>query len=412
MRGQGIAKRCAASGLFALWSSLFTAAGLGQAAASDTPDAPDVWYQIEVLVVKPTDSDALKSEQWPLLPELSHSATWRIQPNTDISEALETAYNVASELTPEGLITVDWQRPSPPDWPGLDETLYDYSLVDSLRRDVRTDPVRLDYLTTTGLLDLERRFIIPRDNPNRPDSLTSKIQSIDETTPLPVTAVWLSQQKTPKPELLRAQQRLANNPDYQVLAYLRWAEILGDEENSTPIRVDTASWGEPWPELQGDITVYVSRFLHVKTNLWLNTSGQYLPDWKMPSPPPPVDPVAHQTSKHQRRVVTESRSPIREITPLGRPDWQLEQGIGERFRALERARPDSLFANGLQDSEPEYPFRHAIALSQTRKMRSGEIHYIDHPALGLVVSITRIEDEALIDFKRSVLAQQTPSSRD
>jgi hypothetical protein len=104
-------------------------------------------------------------------------------------------------------------------------------------------------------------------------------------------------------------------------------------------------------------------------------------------------------------VVTESRPPIREITPLGRPDWQLEQGIGERFRALERARPDSLFANGLQDSEPEYPFRHAIALSQTRKMRSGEIHYIDHPALGLVVSITRIEDEALIDFKRSVLAQ-------
>ena len=85
MRGQGIGKRCAASGLFALWSSLFTAAGLGQAAASDTPDAPDVWYQIEVLVVKPTDSDALKSEQWPLLPELSHSATWRIQPNTDIS---------------------------------------------------------------------------------------------------------------------------------------------------------------------------------------------------------------------------------------------------------------------------------------------------------------------------------------
>jgi hypothetical protein len=39
-------------------------------------------------------------------------------------------------------------------------------------------------------------------------------------------------------------------------------------------------------------------------------------------------------------------------------------------------------------------------------MRSGEIHYIDHPALGIVVSITRIEDEALVDFKRSVLEQQ------
>ena len=407
MKREWVAKHCAASGLFVLlWSCLQPAASFGQAAGSDNPDASKIWYQIEVLVVKPTDSEALKSEQWPLLPELSHSATWRIQPNADISDALETAYEVTSELTSQGLITVDWQRPSPPDWPGLDETLYDYSLADSLRRDVTTDPVRLDYLTTTGLLDRERRFIIPRDNPNRPDGATSQIQNVDEATPLPVTTVWLSDQKTPKPELLRARQRLANNSDYQVLAYLRWAEILAYEEASTPVRLDTASWGEHWPELQGDITVYVSRFLHVKTNLWLNTSGQYLPDWRMPPPPPPVDPVAHLTSENKLHVVTESKSPITEVTPLGRPDWQLEQGIGERFRALERARPDSVFGNGLRDNDPEYPFRHAIALSQTRKMRSGEIHYIDHPALGIVVSITRIEDEALVDFKRSVLEQQ------
>ena len=166
MKREWVAKHCAASGLFVLlWSSLQPVASFGQAAGSDSPDASKIWYQIEVLVVRPTDYEALNSEQWPLLPELSHSATWRIQPNADISDALETAYEVTSDLTSQGLITVDWQRPSPPDWPGLDETLYDYSLADSLRRDVTTDPVRLDYLTTTGLLDRERRFIIPRDNP-------------------------------------------------------------------------------------------------------------------------------------------------------------------------------------------------------------------------------------------------------
>jgi hypothetical protein len=37
---------------------------------------------------------------------------------------------------------------------------------------------------------------------------------------------------------------------------------------------------------------------------------------------------------------------------------------------------------------PAYPYRHAVALQQKRRMRSKEIHYIDHPMLGLIIKFT------------------------
>ena len=36
-----------------------------------------------------------------------------------------------------------------------------------------------------------------------------------------------------------------------------------------------------------------------------------------------------------------------------------------------------------------------ILLEQTRRMRSGEVHYIDHPLLGLIIKFTPISGEEL-----------------
>lgn len=48
------------------------------------------------------------------------------------------------------------------------------------------------------------------------------------------------------------------------------------------------------------------------------------------------------------------------------------------------------------DEDPfVYPWRHAITQRQARRMRSNEIHYIDHPIIGVVVKITPASDELL-----------------
>lgn len=389
------------------WVALCSVLNAPPVIGQDDAEPEKTWFQIEILVLTSNNPNALNEEAWPLKPSLIPAERWRLQPSEDVSTELQAIYQVETTQTPTGTFDIDWSSPTNSPWPGLDETLFQYRPSDLYEPALQFEVERLDYKLGYSSFSSERMFVIPRDNPNRLDAMVSAMAPIDDSTPLPMTHVWLDEDdRTPKPELTRAKQRLESSDDYQVRHYLRWAEQLQDEPKSLPVRIDSASQGQPWPELQGDITVYVSRYLHIKTNLWLNTDGHYLPDWQMPAPPEPVNPVQHRGLPVGAQRLASSSSELPEITALGRPDWLLEAGIGEQFRYLERNRPDSNLPNGLVDEEVTYPYRHAIALQQTRRMRSGEIHYIDHPAMALIVSITRIEDENLAEFKRWVLAEQ------
>jgi hypothetical protein len=50
---------------------------------------------------------------------------------------------------------------------------------------------------------------------------------------------------------------------------------------------------------------------------------------------------------------------------------------------------------GLEDTGPTYPWRHAVLMQQSRRMRSNELHYLDHPLLGIVVKLTPLDEEQL-----------------
>lgn len=376
-------------------------------ATQDELEADKTWFQIEVLVLTSTNPNALTGEEWPLQPTLTTPADWRLQPSDDVSQELQSVYQVETSQTPQGTFEVNWSNPLDKPWPGLDETLFQYQPSDLYTAALMTETDRLDYKLGSTSFPSERLFVIPRDNPNRLDAMVSGLKPIDEDTPLTSTQFWLkASSPIPKPELAEAKQRLDRSEDYQVRHYLRWAEQLGDESEALPVRLDSAASGQAWPELQGDITVYVSRYLHIKTNLWLNTDGHHLPEWQMLPPPKPIDPVQHIDLDVLRERLPHQGSELQEVTPLGRPDWLLEAGIGLQFRYLERSRPDSSLSKSLIDEESPYPYRHAVGLQQTRRMRSGEIHYIDHPAIAVIASVTRIEGETLADFKRSVLAEQ------
>ncbi|RLA50069.1 MAG: hypothetical protein DRQ65_09410, partial [Gammaproteobacteria bacterium] len=106
----------------------------------------------------------------------------------------------------------------------------------------------------------------------------------------------------------------------------------------------------------------------LETNLWLNTPGDYLPGvWRMP--PPPLGPPS---------LIIEALPEPESLTG----DWasepeptSLPEGAGELT---------------VTDEElgPVYPYRHAVLLQQERRMRSTEVHYIDHPMLGVVAKLT------------------------
>ena len=57
------------------------------------------------------------------------------------------------------------------------------------------------------------------------------------------------------------------------------------------------------------------------------------------------------------------------------------------------------------EAGPVYPYRHAVLVQQKRRMRSNEVHYIDHPLLGAVIKFTPVtaDDLAAIAAEQPLL---------
>lgn len=140
--------------------------------------------------------------------------------------------------------------------------------------------------------------------------------------------------------------------------------------------LDRSGDSASYPPLQGTITLYRSRFLHLETNLWLNTGGSYLPgDWGMPAPP--LGPSSLELVEPPL-LAAELESAL-EFGSDYNPAWDQVESMAEA--EVEPA--------------PTYPWRHAVLLQQQRRMRSNEVHYIDHPLLGVVIKLTPLTPEAL-----------------
>ncbi|MEZ5572332.1 MAG: CsiV family protein [Halioglobus sp.] len=152
---------------------------------------------------------------------------------------------------------------------------------------------------------------------------------------------------------------------YRILFHEAWIQPIAGKSAAIPIVLDRSGDGGPWPALQGTIKLYLSRYFYLDTNLWLNTQGEYLPGtWRMPPPPRgPASPVNTATES----IATESPA-------------------AAESTVLSTRQPGAALAEEVVESD--YPFRHAVLLKQSRRMRSGQLNYIDHPMLGVLVKIS------------------------
>lgn len=168
---------------------------------------------------------------------------------------------------------------------------------------------------------------------------------------------------------------------YDILFHETWVQPVASKTDALPIVVDRSGDNQAWPQLQGSIKLYLSRYLHIETNLWLNTMGQYLPQyWEAPAPPfgPPSLIIEEPEIPLEALIVAENMAiPTSEEQPEEDPENP------------ENTQPLAI------DTGPVYPWRHAILLQQKRRMRSTEVHYIDHPLLGVVALITPLSEEDL-----------------
>lgn len=168
-------------------------------------------------------------------------------------------------------------------------------------------------------------------------------------------------------------QKLERSPNFQVLFHNAWRQIITNEKNAQSILIQGGLAFGPHKELEGSIRLSVATYLKLQTNLWysqfeLNVGQEQIRQW------PEIPKQPNQQIKPIAGLSLDS-------------SLELDQAL-----ATENQQWDSSTFNTLDNSESgtdnNYLTRQIILLQQTRDMRSSEVHYLDHPAVGIVVQVT------------------------
>lgn len=137
--------------------------------------------------------------------------------------------------------------------------------------------------------------------------------------------------------LAREARRINAQPDLQVIEHIRWQQEVPEREAPLPIYIRNESFG-----LHGVLNVTLGRYLHLSANLWIDSTTARVGD-----------------------------------------------SIGAFDQTL-LTRANSMLTPG-RNVQQRYAGYRYIELSESRRMRSGETHYLDHPTLGVLVRITPVE---------------------
>ena len=129
--------------------------------------------------------------------------------------------------------------------------------------------------------------------------------------------------------------RMRRSGDYEILHHGKWLQTVPPRDSAAPLLIQLgAPMRDDAFELEGSVSVTLGRFLHFATEVWL---------WNAP------------------------------------PDRQAAVALGDVADAAGDARSSIV-------DDARY-----VLLSESRRMRPGELHYLDHPWLGILVRIEPVE---------------------
>ena len=143
-------------------------------------------------------------------------------------------------------------------------------------------------------------------------------------------------------------RNLQRSSRFTVLSHQSWVQPVGGE--ATPVLIQAGQRYDDRFEVEGTLSFTRSRFLHVQTNLWYT--------------------IFEPRSGESNPYLTGFQSKLPDETLSQYPELvKVERERGQYFPA----RPP--------------------LMSQSRRMRSDELLYIDHPLFGIVVRINRFKPE-------------------
>jgi hypothetical protein len=140
---------------------------------------------------------------------------------------------------------------------------------------------------------------------------------------------------------------ITKNANYTLLFHQAWRQMI--YRKNTSIFISGGKTFNGHQELEGSIDLSVGQYLKFKNNLWLT---QFLP-----------------------LAITANASAA---APEANESWP-------ELPALPNA--DFMASDTISDATTGYFINRIVKITQQRSMRSVEIHYIDHPLLGIIITI-------------------------
>ncbi|TCS42635.1 CsiV family protein [Reinekea marinisedimentorum] len=153
---------------------------------------------------------------------------------------------------------------------------------------------------------------------------------------------------------------LTRGTRYELLYHQVWNQPVPDRNSVVPIHIQGGEKFGRQYELQGYISLYVERYLHLSTDLHL---------------------IEYQISNDPFSVIKDEEFQL--------PTLNLQSQNSFSNLLLN---DDSPFSNQINQQTNEFYISVKDAqLKERRRMRSKEIHYLDNPEFGMLVLITPIE---------------------
>jgi len=313
---------------------------------------PQRWFEIEVILFSQPSSQATEKEYWPTDISLAYPPNWVAlqDPATLQKDDTTNTGTPSTEVDGEG----ELNSYAPP------------------KKDLNKDPLDIRVAEPTSEIDLTQAafYLLPEE-----------LRQLNEKA-----------------------RHLSRSHKHRVLFHQAWRQPVLDSDEAPALLISAGDQYGAHSELEGTIKFSVARYLHLRTNLWFSefshNYGQERGLW--PELPTRPDLRDYQQGQLQPKTLehTLNAKPSNftqfDLSTEGKP-WAPPAAQGSIASNLlhDYQAPRNEFDNIID--HPYLPQRIAL-IKQKRRMRSKEVHYVDHPMVGILVLITPYErplDETL-----------------
>ena len=168
-------------------------------------------------------------------------------------------------------------------------------------------------------------------------------------------------------------QKLQRNSRFDVLFHNAWRQVITNKKTSKAILISGGQTFGQHQTLEGSIRLSVATYLELQTNLWLaqfdlNVGQEITRAW----PEIPLRPNYSMTGLRNLSLDSEVEAELERALATESTQWTI----------------GGLENNTTTPTSDNYVTRQIILLQQERDMRSNEVHYIDHPALNVIIQVT------------------------